>query len=221
MSRKTEIKGILFDMDGTMVDNMMVHHRAWKNKLAKMGLILSLDEVKEKVHGINEEILERLFGDRFTPEQRKQISYEKEAEYRRIFLTEIKPLPGLMPFLNALYAAEVPMAITTAAPPENVDFVLEHLPIKKYFQSIWHSKSVTKGKPHPEIYLKASESLSLAPENCLVFEDSPTGVEAAQKAGCPTVVVLTTHSQEEFERFTNVIQYISDFTGLNAIDFIP
>ena len=74
-----QIKAILFDMDGTMIDNMMIHHRAWQRKLKEYGLDLSMAEVKERIHGVNEEILEREFGDRFTPEQRKRIAWEKEG----------------------------------------------------------------------------------------------------------------------------------------------
>ncbi len=82
------MKGIIFDMDGTMVDNMMVHHRAWQRKLAQLGLDMTLEEVMESIHGVNTEILARLFGDRFTPEDCKRIAWEKEYEYRQIFLPE-------------------------------------------------------------------------------------------------------------------------------------
>lgn len=82
-------RAFIFDMDGTMVDNMMVHHRAWQRKLAALGLDLTLEEVRQSIHGINEEILGRLFGDRFSPEERHRIAWEKEAEYRDIFLSEL------------------------------------------------------------------------------------------------------------------------------------
>lgn len=217
---KATIKGIIFDMDGTMIDNMMVHHRAWKRKLADYGLEMTLEEVKEKVHGINEEILLRLFGDRFTTEERRKISAEKEAEYRRIFLPELKLIPGLIEFLNKLNQAGIPMAIGTAAPPENANFVLNNLPIKHFFKAIWHSRSVENGKPHPEIYLKSADSLGLRPEECIVFEDSTTGAEAAQRAGCPCVVVTTTHTAEEFSHFPHVIRFINDFTEIVPEDIL-
>jgi len=89
------MKGIIFDMDGTMVDNMMIHHRAWQKQLASLGLEMSLEEVQEKIHGVNHEILERLFGDRFTPAERLQIANAKEAAYREIFLPELQLIDGL------------------------------------------------------------------------------------------------------------------------------
>ena len=85
----------IFDMDGTMVDNMMVHHRAWQIKLAELGLEMELEAVRQTIHGKNEEILAKLFGDRFTPEEFKRISWEKENAYRRQFISSLKLIDGL------------------------------------------------------------------------------------------------------------------------------
>jgi len=212
-------KGIIFDMDGTMVDNMMVHHRAWQRKLAELGLELSLEEVKEKIHGINEEILERIFGDRFTIEERRQISYEKEAAYREIFLPELRLIPGLGAFLEKAKTAGIPMAIGTAAPTENVDFVLDQLNLRAYFTGVFDAKSVSKGKPDPEIFEKAAASLQLSAAECLIFEDSLTGAEAAQRAGARAVIVTTTHAQSEFKNFDHIIRFIPHYEGIKPGDF--
>ncbi len=207
-------KGVIFDMDGTMINNMMVHHRAWQRKLSEMGLDMTIEEVKEKIHGINEEILARLFGDRFTPEQRKQIAWEKEAAYREIFKPELKLIDGLPAFLDHLQANQVPMAIGTAAPPENADFVMDELQLRPYFAGVFHSKSVTKGKPDPEIFEKAAASMGLKASDCLIFEDSITVAEAAQLSGARAIIVTTTHDQEEFAHFDHIIRFIDHFAGL-------
>ncbi len=214
------IQGFIFDMDGTMVDNMMTHHRAWQRKLASLGLELSLDTVKEKIHGINEEIIERLFGDRFTPAERRRIAAEKEAEYRQIFLPELKLVQGLDEFLQAAHRLGIPMGIGTAAPVENVDFVLDHLQLRPLFRSVLHAQLVHRGKPDPEVFLKVAEQLALPPQNCLVFEDSPTGAEAARRAGMPTVIIATTHQPEEFAGFDNVLQIAADFSALRPADWV-
>ena len=208
-----QFKGIIFDMDGTMIDNMMVHHHAWKRKLGSLGLDMSLEEIMEKVHGINEEIIERLFGDRFTPAERKTISAEKEAEYRKIFLPQLKLIDGLADRLNELTTREVPMAVGTAAPPKNVSFVVDNLNLAPYFKGIFHSRSVKKGKPDPEIFQMAAASMGLEAKDCLVFEDSLTGVETALNAGAKAVVVTTTHKEEEFSSYPNILFFIEDFTG--------
>lgn len=201
-------------MDGTMIDNMMVHHRAWQKTLAGIGLELTLEEVKEKIHGINEEILKRIFGDRFTPEERRRISAEKEAAYRQIFLPELKLLPGLSGFLDELKSADIPMAIGTAAPRENVNFVMENLDLRSYFTGVFDAQSVSRGKPDPEIFEIAAASMGLAPNECLIFEDSVTGAEAAKRAGARSIIVTTTHEVSEFKHFDNIQQFIQDFMGL-------
>ena len=213
------IKGIIFDMDGTMIDNMMVHHRAWQKVLAELGLELTIEEVKDQIHGINEEILERIFGDRFTRKERRQISGKKEAAYRKIFLPELRLLPGLENFLNHIQSANIPMAIGTAAPRENAEFVLENLQLWPYFAGVFDAQSVSRGKPDPEIFEKAAASMGLAPDECLIFEDSLTGAEAAKRAHSKAVIVTTTHAQEEFAGYDHIIRFIDDFRGLELSDF--
>ncbi len=213
-----KIKGVIFDMDGTMVDNMMVHHRIWQRKLSELGLEMTIDEVKENIHGVNTEILERLFGDRFTPEDRIRISWEKEADYREFFKPQLKLVDGLPGLLEELHSAGIPMGIGTAAPPENADFVLDTLQIRHYFKTVLHAADVQKGKPDPEIYEKAAAGLGLSPSDCLVFEDSVTGAETTKNAGCPTIIVTTTHPEEEFGRFTHIQRFISNFNGISLHD---
>ncbi|MDX1628797.1 MAG: HAD family phosphatase [Fulvivirga sp.] len=207
----SKIKGVIFDMDGTMVDNMMVHHRAWQNQLKKMGLSLSLEQVRQEIHGINEEILARLFGDELSNEQIKHYAGEKEAEYRRIFKPELKLIGGLEDYITSLKARGVKLAIGSAAPSENVDFVLDNLNLRHLFEVIMHAGDVQKGKPDPEIYQLIMNKLALKPQQCVIFEDSPTGAEAAVRSGAHTVVITTTHSQEEFSHLKEIQSFIKNY----------
>ena len=207
-------------MDGTMVDNMMVHHRAWQTKLKEVGMDLSLEEVIARCHGRNDEILERLFGDRMSPEERLRVSQEKEAQYRQTFREQLRLVDGLPDFLNRAHALKIPMAIGTAALIENVDFVLDTLNIRHFFQAIVSEGDVKKGKPDPEVFHKAADLLALSYENCLVFEDSPTGVRAASNAGMEAVAITTTHSIADFADFTNVLVFAPDYTTLSPSDLV-
>lgn len=212
------MKGIIFDMDGTMVDNMMVHHRIWQQVLQDLGLDWSIDKVKAEIHGVNTEILKRLFGDQYSDEERLDISNRKEAAYRDYFKTRLKLIDGLPEFLERLHQANIPMAIGTAAPADNANFVLDTLNIRHYFKGVFHAGSVSKGKPNPEIFLKAAASLDLKPEDCLVFEDSVSGAATAKNAGCKAIIVTTTHSKEEFAHFDHILQFINDFTEIRIDD---
>lgn len=215
------MKGLIFDMDGTMIDNMMIHHRAWQRKLASLGVIMTLEEVKDSIHGVNVEILKRLFGDRFTDAERLRISSEKEAEYRQIYEPDIKLIDGLQAFLEEAKAANIPMAIGTAAPAENAFWAMEKLGLEQYFSVVVHAGDVRKGKPDPEVFQKAADGLGLSLKDCLVFEDSITGAKAAQNGGCPAIIVTTTHAKAEFSEFPHILQFITDFKNisLSAIQF--
>ncbi len=208
-------KGILFDLDGTLVDNMMVHHRAWQRKLKELGLDYSLERVKAEIHGVNTEILERLFGDKYTHEERVAISRDKEAAYREIFAPELETntVGGALDFIKQAYAEDVPMAIGTAGPEENAFFVIDGLDIRSMLGHVVHSGMVDNGKPNPEVFRKAAEGIGVALEDCLIFEDSVTGARAANSAGCPVVVITTTHAREEFEGL-EVAAFREDFRGL-------
>ncbi len=210
------MKGIIFDLDGTMVDNMMVHHRAWQKKLAELGLVMEMDEVMEKVHGINEQILERLFGDRFNADERKRIAQEKEEVYRSIFLPQLELIAGLDNFLARLTRAQIPIGIGSAAPPENVDFVLDNLKIRDLFRVVFHSRDVVNGKPDPEIYHKVAGGLQIPTEECLIFEDSPIGALAASRAGSKVIVVTTTHTPDEFRDIPNIIKFINNYHEIDS-----
>jgi len=205
------MKAIIFDMDGTMVDNMMVHHRAWQHTLKELGIEFTLEQVKAEIHGINEEIIKRLFGDRFSPEERHKIAWDKEARYRTIFKDQLQLIAGLPKFLDELHQEQIPLAIGTAAPPENVDFVLDELKLRPRFRSVLHAQNVTKGKPDPEIFIKSADNLGIDIADCVVFEDSVVGVETALNAGCTVVVVTTTHQVSEFDQFSNILSFIIDY----------
>lgn len=206
------MKGVIFDMDGTMVDNMMVHHGIWQRVLKGLGLDWSIDKVKAEIHGVNTEILKRLFGNQYSEEERVRISNEKEAAYRAYFEPKLELIEGLSEFLERLHEANIPMAIGTAAPRENADFVLDTLNIRHYFKGVFHAGSVQKGKPDPEIFIKAAASMNLSPADCLVFEDSVSGAATAKNAGCKAIIVTTTHSVEEFAHFDHILQFVKDYT---------
>ena len=207
--------GLIFDMDGTMVDNMMVHHHAWKHKLAEVGLDLTLDEVIAKCHGKNDDILVRLFGDKYTFEERDRISCEKEARYREIFLEQLKLVDGLPELLENAYQQGIPMGIGTAARMENVNYVLDNLNIRHYFKAIVCDRDVTHGKPDPEVFFKVAELMQVPPANCLVFEDSPTGAKTARNAGMKAIILTTTHRAEEFAEINSVMKCVDDYLSID------
>ena len=203
----------IFDLNGTMVDDMPYHTKAWHSLLNdELGGNFTLEEVKPQMYGKNPEVLVRMFGpDRFTAAEMERISIAKERKYQREFLPYLQLVPGLHAFLERAYRAGIPMAIGTAAIPINIDFVLDNLDIRHYFKAIVSADDVILSKPNPETFLKAAELLGVPPADCLVFEDVPKGAETAANAGMQALIITTTHLPEEFRGFSNIIHFAADF----------
>lgn len=209
--------GIIFDMDGVIVDNDIYHFNAWGELCKNYGLDVDKAEVKTWFGNTNPMILNRLFGDDINQDTIVRMGSEKEALYRDMYRPDIKALDGLLHLLESLYESGFTIAIATAAPTENVDFVLEHTGIRKYFHKIVDASMIKVGKPSPEIYLKTAEVLQISVNDCLVFEDSFHGIESANKAGMKVIGVATTHPVENLK---NTILNIHDFTEINVNDIL-
>ena len=208
------IKAFLFDLNGTMIDDMDFHIRAWHNILTQLGAQLSLAEVKKECYGKNDELLERIFPGRFSETEMKNMSIAKETAYQLEFKPFLQLIRGLDDFLIKAEKNQVQMAIGSAAIRFNIDFVLDGLSIRHFFKSIVSAEDVIISKPDPETYLKCATALGIAPEQCIVFEDAPKGVEAAKKAGMRCVVITTMHTREEFSMYDNVVCFIADYDDI-------
>lgn len=189
--------GFLFDMDGVIVDSNPTHKIALKQFCKKYGKDLTEDQLREKIYGrTNKDWIPAVF-ENISPGQARAYAEEKEALFRELYENEIEPLDGLVSFLEKLKQAGLACAIATSAPRANVDFTLEKTGTKKYFSTILDESYVNKGKPDPEIYLKTAAALGYDPQNCIVLEDSISGVKAGKAAGCKVVGITTTHTREE------------------------
>jgi len=206
-------KAFLFDLNGTMIDDMDYHIKAWHRILNELGAAISLERAKEECYGKNYELLERIFPGRFSDEEKYNMSLEKEKQYQREFRPNLKLIEGLPGFLKASYEKGIKMAIGSAAIMFNIDFVLDGLNIRHFFDALVSADDVQHSKPDPETYLKCAELLNTAPGECLVFEDAPKGVESALRAGMDSVVLTTMHNKEEFDQ-PNIIAFTENYTSL-------
>ncbi|MCU7491150.1 MAG: HAD family phosphatase [Ignavibacteria bacterium] len=202
----------IFDMDGVIIDNALYHEKAWKIFLKKRGINLSNNEFKEIVFGrTGKDILKILFKD-ITESEIKEYAKEINATYREEYAPFIKATPGLIDFLKLLKQNNITAAIATSAPPINVEYITEKLSIREYFANTIDDTQVTKGKPDPEIYLASADAINYEPSQCVVFEDSLSGIQAAKNAGMKVVGVATTHDPSELK---NVDLVIKDFHELD------
>lgn len=204
-------KAFLFDMNGTMIDDMQYHIIAWHKILNELGADISLERMKAECYGKNDELLERMLPGKFSQEEKERMSVEKERKYQEEYRPRLALLPGLYEFLVKAHANKIPMAIGTAAIMLNVDFTLDGLDIRSYFDVIVSADDITASKPDPETYLTCAALLNMKADHCIVFEDSPKGVESAARAGMKAVVITTMHTAGEFEGFDNVLMIIHDY----------
>lgn len=203
--------GFLFDLNGTMVNDMPYHIEAWHKKIIALGGDLTLEQMKHQCYGKNDELLERVFPGRFTMTEKINIGNEKEALYRVEFKPSLQLIDGLALFLQEAAQLNIKMAIGSAAIDENINFVIDNMNIRHYFDAIVSANKVAQSKPHPETFLKCAEALELAPTHCIVFEDTPKGVECALNAGMKTIVILGEHKAHEFEPYENVLQCVNNY----------
>lgn len=204
-------KAFLFDLNGTMIDDMSYHIQAWHRILNDLGADISLERMKEECYGKNHELLERIFPGRFSGKEKTDMSYQKEKQYQEHFRPYLKLLDGLHDFLTRAQDAGIKTAIGTAAILYNVDFVLDGLDIRSSIDAVVSADEVENSKPHPETFLQCAALLHQQPADCLVFEDAPKGAEAAHNAGMECVVITTLHQPEEFAHLDNIIGFINDY----------
>jgi len=207
----------VFDMDGVIVDTNPHHKIALREFAEKYGYSLSEDDLIKKIYGrTNKEWIPNLFERKLSPEEVANYGEEKEQMFRDLYEKDIVEVKGLTNFLEEAKRLDIKMAIGTSAPRSNVDFVLQHTGIAKYFSVILDESHVTHGKPNPEIYINCAVALNYPTAQCIVFEDSLSGVAAGSAAGNPVVGVATTHTAEELG--TKIV--IRDFTEITPSQLI-
>lgn len=184
-------------MDGTIVDNILFHKNAWLAFLKDHNISIDVKGFDAQNHGTIDEMIIRFFGPDLPVKKIKELGQEKENRYRNLYQSHIREISGLSEFLNKLTRNKINIGLATMGDILNIDFVLDKLNIKKYFQAITGGHEVLKGKPDPEIFLKTMAKLEIDNTNCMAIEDSIGGVVSALKAGLKVVGITTTHTKEE------------------------
>lgn len=183
-------KAVLWDMDGTLVDSLGYHWVAWRDVTAAAGLVVTHERFLSTLGKQNNEILVEWFGDRLMPAERVRIGLDKEVHYRELVRSHgIQPLPGVLAWLERLRDDGWVQAVATAAPRLNDEAVMDALGLAAWFEVRVVAEDVARGKPFPDVFLKAAERLSVPPAQAIVIEDAPGGVQAGRAAGVKTIGV--------------------------------
>ena len=210
----------VFDMDGTLVDNMKYHTEAWQRLLAEHGVEMDANEFLIRPAGmINRQIMPMLFPG-IPEDEGEALSEQKERLYRELFLEHRAAVSGAEKFLSESKRLGIKLAVATAAPTGNVEFILDGLDLRRYFDAVTTAADIKNGKPDPEIFLRSAEKLNVEPRHCLVFEDALGGFEAARRAGMKAVGITTVNAAEDLLKLEPVVEARPDFVGLEPVGLI-
>jgi beta-phosphoglucomutase family hydrolase len=215
-------RAFIFDMDGTIVDNMAYHTKSWLAFFERRGQALDADAFFRATAGRQgKEIMRAHLGEHLSDAEMVALDDEKESLYRELYAPHRKTVAGFDELVVLAKQRGVALAVATAAPNANITFTLDGLDLRRHFDAIVGAADVARGKPNPDVFLKAAEKCGVAPEHCIVFEDAPLGVEAARRAGMRAVVLTTTLPAAAFAEYDNVIHIASDFSRLTMDELFP
>lgn len=205
---------VIFDMDGVICHTNPFHAKAFERFFDKYNIPYTEKEFEEYMYGKhNSYIMTHFFKRVIEGTELKELEDEKESLFREIYQQDVVPLPNYLSFLDDLKSNGFKTAVATSAPLANLKLIVDTLDIGGKMESLLASEDVNLHKPHPEVYLKSADKLGIQPSECVVFEDSYSGVTAALNAGMKVVGVLSSHQKEDLPPCS---LYIHDYSEINA-----
>ena len=208
------VKGIIFDMDGTMVDSLPYHHEAWKIFFNENKVENFSEKLKDYKGGGTIDLMKAVYGDRYSLKELKKMSDEKEIIFRRIYKGKIKPIKGFKKFLNDVKSRNILVGLASNAIRKNVSLIIKELEIYDDFDSIICGDEVDYGKPNPEMFNKTIDRFKINKNECLIFEDSIEGIKAAKNSGI-NVIGITSSSSHKTLQDAGSTMNISNYVDFN------
>lgn len=216
MASSDRQQGVIFDMDGVLVDSGWAHRQAWFDLATAEKMEMS-DEFFSRTFGLQNDTILPMLRPGMSSLELARLSDWKEQRYRDLVHSQPKAAEGVLALLGDLRTNGFRLAIGSSAPKANLDVFWEPLGLVDYFEACVTKEQVLEGKPAPETFLKAAARLSLPAQRCIVVEDATHGVQAAKAAGMQVVAVTTTRSREELSQADRVVDSLAE---LNAADFL-
>lgn len=205
------LKGVIWDMDGVLVDTGEFHFQSWMITLAPYGIPFSR-EIFNNTFGMNNEgILKLLKGEEFDPQMINEIGERKEITFRQQIRGQVKLLPGALNLLKSIREENIPQAIGSSAPQKNIDAIVGELELKDYF-AVLVSAAEMPGKPDPAVFLAAAQGIHAPAAQCIVIEDAIAGVEAARRAGMKCIAVTTTNSAASLHAAHRIVNRLDEIS---------
>ncbi len=183
--------GVIFDMDGVLIDSYVAHLRTWQDCCRRHGRECTAEQFLAGFGRTSREVIRDTWDNPPDDEAIAAFDEEKEQMYRDLIAVDFPHMPGAADLIRGLAAAGIPMAIGSSGPPKNVAAAIEQLGARELIRTVITGADVVRGKPHPDVFLKAAAGMGLASERCIVLEDAPVGIEAALAAGSKCLGIVS------------------------------
>lgn len=218
--RSKPTTGLIFDMDGTLVDSIPYHGKSWVVFCERHGIHLELDDLMRRTNGLNgAECMRELFQRPLEDAEAWALIHEKEIIYRDLFGPLFREVPGVRRFAKHAANLGLKYGVGTAGDKHNIEFVFSHLHLDPKPLAIVGGDEGLPGKPQPAIFLEVAKRMDVAAAGCIVFEDAPLGIEAARRGGMRAVAICTTHTPGELAG-PHVLTAVKDFNELLDMNFL-
>lgn len=206
--------GVIFDMDGVLVDSGAPHQRSWEILAQRHDVSITPDFFRGNFGRTSRDIVRRIWGNRIDERLVGQFDREKEEIYRELIADRVPLMPGCRRLLERLRNAGFALGVATSGPPENLELVLSEGLIASYFDAEVNGFEIAVGKPAPDCFLLAAARLAVPPESCVVVEDAPVGIQAAVAAGMRAIGLIGTHPAEVLQQAgaARVVSKLDDIT---------
>lgn len=213
--------GLIFDMDGVLVDSYWAHFKSWQIAAAEFGFSVTEEEFQQNFGRKSHETIQERWGDRLSAKQVAKFEHRKESAYRDVIHDDFPGMDGAAELIDSWHAAGHLLAVASSGPPENVAIVLDGLARRDRFQAVITGADVTRGKPDPQVFLLAAKGLGLPPNHCAVIEDAPAGVAAAKAAGMRAIALVSTgHTWESLSAADYRVASLRDLTPDGIVEWL-
>lgn len=215
-----QVQGLIFDMDGTMIDSMPSHAQSWIAFARDHKLKIDVAELLRCTTGrTGAECMEQLFDRPMAKQEALDLIYQKERIYRELFAPVFAEVPGFKAFNALAHARGLRIGVGTAGDKHNIAFAMGHLLLEPMPHAMVGGDEGLPGKPDPSIFLEAARRIGADPKACIVFEDAPFGIEAARRAGMRAVAVCSSHTADQLVG-DHVIAHITSYHELIHNNFL-
>ncbi len=211
--------GVIFDMDGVLVDSARPHFRSWQMLAEENGAVVTPDQFSETFGRQNHDIIPILFG-KVSDARMQTLANRKEKIFRTLFREEPPVVDGAVELVRELHDAGARLAVGSSGPRANIELMLGAMRIADLIPVVVSADDVTRGKPDPQVFSLASDRLGLPAARCIVIEDAPVGIQAAQAAGAYTVAVLIHHPVEAFQQADLVVRRLADLSAVQLLSLV-